>query len=258
MKLASVVTVSEESLQPSSAIMSNKPTPATRRNITDKGTSMECGRRCATLRRSLLAAVLLPALAGCASTKEVQTTTTMSATELTTTLAPTTTLAATTTSAVTTTIMTATTVISASTTESASKPQPTLVVSQTAGLDPKGTLVTVRGTGFDITKGVYVFVCNQVKWDANRRCVGGVNLDGSSPLSQWISSNPPAYAKGLTIPYKLNGSFVVPLLVRAVDETTKLIDCSIEQCGVVAFADHTRRDDRSQDVFVSISFTPKP
>jgi len=226
---------------------------------------MECGRRCATLRRSLLAAVLLPALAGCASTKEVQTTTTMSATELTTTLAPTTTLAATTTSAVTTTIMTATTVISASTTviptsttESASKPQPALVVSQTAGLDPKGTLVTVRGTGFDITKGVYVFVCNQVKWDANRRCVGGVNLDGSSPLSQWISSNPPAYAKGLTIPYKLNGSFVVPLLVRAVDETTKLIDCSIEQCGVVAFADHTRRDDRSQDVFVSISFTPKP
>jgi len=227
---------------------------------------MECGRRCATLRRSLLAAVLLPALAGCASTKEVQTTTTMSATELTTTLAPTTTFAASTTSAVTTTIMTATTVvlatsttvISTSTTESASKPQPTLVVSQTSGLDPKGTLVTISGTGFDITKGVYVFVCNQVKWDANRRCVGGVNLDGSSPLSQWISSNPPAYAKGLTIPYMPNGSFVVPLLVRAVDETTKLIDCSIEQCGVVAFADHTRRDDRSQDVFVSISFTPKP
>jgi hypothetical protein len=224
------------------------------------------GRRCATLRRSLLVAVLLPALAGCASTKEAQTTTTMSATELTTTLVPTTTLAAGTTSAVTTTIVTATTVvsatsttvISASTTESASKPQPTLVVSQTTGLDPKGTLVTVRGTGFDITKGVYVFVCNQVKWDANRRCVGGVNLDGSSPLSQWISSNPPAYAKGLTIPFKPNGSFVVPLLLRAVDESTKLIDCSVEQCGVVAFADHTRRDDRSQDVFVSISFTAKP
>jgi len=233
--------------------MSNKPTPATRRNITNKGTSMECGRRCATLRRSLLAAVLLPALAGCASTKEVQTTTTMSATELTTTLAPTTTLAAT-----TVVSATSTTVISTSTTESASKPQPTLVVSQTSGLDPKGTLVTVRGTGFDITKGVYITVCDQAAWTAARRCVGGVNLDGSSPLSQWISSNAPAYAKGLTIPYKPNGSFVVPLLVRAEDEATNLIDCSLEQCGVVAFADHTRRDDRSQDVFVSISFIPKP
>ncbi|MFM7080627.1 MAG: cell wall protein, partial [Actinomycetota bacterium] len=60
------------------------------------------------------------------------------------------------------------------------------------------------------------------------------------------------------IPYKPNGSFVVPLLVRAVDETTKLIDCSVEQCGVVAFADHTRRDDRSQDVFVPIFFTVNP
>jgi hypothetical protein len=127
-------------------------------------------------------------------------------------------------------------------------------VSQTSGLNPKGTTVTVRGTGFDVSKGVYVFVCNQARWDANRRCVGGMNLDGSSPLSQWISSNPPGYATGLTVPFKPNGSFVVPLLVRAVDDTTNLIDCTKEQCGIVAFADHTRRDDRSQDVFVPISF----
>ena len=127
-------------------------------------------------------------------------------------------------------------------------------MSQTSGLNPKGTTVTVRGTGFDVSKGVYVFVCNQARWDANRRCVGGMNLDGSSPLSQWISPNPPGYATGLTVPFKPNGSFVVPLLVRAVDDTTNLIDCTKEQCGIVAFADHTRRDDRSQDVFVPISF----
>jgi len=106
-----------------------------------------------------------------------------------------------------------------------------------------------------VSKGVYVFVCNQATWNANRRCVGGVNIDGASPLSQWISSNPPGYAKGLTIEFGVNGSFAVPLLVRAIDESTNLIDCTKEQCGVVAFADHTRREDRSQDVFVPISFT---
>ena len=127
-------------------------------------------------------------------------------------------------------------------------------MSQSANLDPAGTLVTVRGLGFDITKGVYVLVCNQARWDENRRCIGGINVDGSSPLSQWISSNPPGYAKGLTVGFESGGSFSVPLLVRAIDESTNLLDCRVEQCGVVAFADHTRRDDRSQDVFVPITF----
>ena len=135
------------------------------------------------------------------------------------------------------------------------RPQPQITVSQTSGLDPKGGLVTVRGSGFDVTKGVYVFVCNQATWNAARRCIGGINLDGSSPLSQWISSNPPGYAIGLTVPFAADGTFVVPLFVRAVDESTNLIDCTKQQCGIVTFADHTRRDDRSQDVFVPISFT---
>ncbi|MGA1454703.1 MAG: hypothetical protein ACO33H_06425 [Ilumatobacteraceae bacterium] len=139
-------------------------------------------------------------------------------------------------------------------TTTAKPARPRLVVSQTTKLDPAGTTVTVRGTGFSVSKGVYLFVCNQARWDANRRCVGGINMDGSSPLSQWISSNPPRYAEGLTVRFEANGSFSVPLLVRAFDETTNLIDCRVEQCGVVAFADHTRRDDRSQDVFVAISF----
>jgi hypothetical protein len=142
----------------------------------------------------------------------------------------------------------------ATTVPAVTKPKPRLSVSQTIGLDPKGTTVTVRGSGFDVTKGVYVFVCNQAEWNSARRCVGGVNVDGSSPLSQWVSSNPPGYAIGLTVPFVADGSFVVPLLVRATDDSTSLIDCTKERCGIVAFADHTRRDDRSQDVFVPISF----
>ena len=129
---------------------------------------------------------------------------------------------------------------------------PRLSVSQTSGLDPAGTRITVRGTGYDVTKGVYVIVCNQAAWTEARRCIGGVNIDGSSPVSEWVSTNPPAYAKGLTVPFASDGSFSVTLLARAIGDA---IDCTKEKCGVVTFADHTRRDDRSQDVFVAITFT---
>ena len=206
-------------------------------------------RRSLALRRWLPAAWLLVVAGGCGTVE----------TALQSTLVESTSEAVTTSVAVPTSVAVSTTVtsvVSTSTPVSTPvRPQPKITVSQTSGLDPKGGLVTVRGSGFDVTKGVYVFVCNQATWNAARRCVGGINLDGSSPLSQWISSNPPGYAIGLTVPFAADGTFVVPLFVRATDESTNLIDCTKQQCGIVTFADHTRRDDRSQDVFVPISFS---
>jgi hypothetical protein len=157
-------------------------------------------------------------------------------------------------STVASTTVAPTTVVSttlAPTTTTRASGVPRLSVSQTLGLDGAGTRVIVRGTGYDVSKGVYVIVCNQAAWTDARRCVGGVNIDGSSPVSEWVSSNPPAYAKGLTVPFANDGSFSVTLLVRAIGDA---IDCTEEQCGVVTFSDHTRRDDRSQDVFVPITF----
>jgi len=125
-----------------------------------------------------------------------------------------------------------------------------LVVSATSRLNPDGENVTVRGSGFDVSKGIYVAVCNQPQV-LGRRCVGGINIDGSSPQSIWISSNPPGYAAGLPIPFGDGGVFSVTLLVKAVSPN---IDCTRESCGIVAFADHTRSDDRSQDVFIPVTF----
>ncbi len=125
-----------------------------------------------------------------------------------------------------------------------------LVVSATTRLNPDGENVTVRGSGFDVSKGIYVAVCNQPQV-LGRRCVGGINIDGSSPQSIWISSNPPGYAAGLPIPYGDGGVFSVTLLARAVSPN---IDCTRESCGIVAFADHTRSDDRTQDVFIPVTF----
>ena len=246
--------------------MSKEPTNNHRRDIVSKGMSRANARRSLALRRWLPAAWLLVVAGGCGtgetapqSTLVESTSEAVSTTVVVSTSVVSTSDAVPTSDAVSTSIAVSTTVrsvVSTSTSVSTPvRPQPKITVSQTSGLDPKGGLVTVRGSGFDVTKGVYVFVCNQATWNAARRCVGGINLDGSSPLSQWISSNPPGYAIGLTVPFAADGTFVVPLFVRATDESTNLIDCTKQQCGIVTFADHTRRDDRSQDVFVPISFS---
>ncbi|NBY44609.1 MAG: cell wall protein, partial [Acidimicrobiia bacterium] len=118
--------------------------------------------------------------------------------------------------------------------------------------NPNGTSVTVRGTGFDVRKGVYVTVCTQAAPGPQATCIGGVNIDGSSASSVWVSSNPPGYAVGLTTPFLPDGSFTVELEIVA---KSGALDCTVLKCGVVTRSDHLRYTDRSQDVFVPITFS---
>ena len=133
--------------------------------------------------------------------------------------------------------------------------RPKLTVSQTTNLNPNGTSVTVRGSGYDITKGVYVIVCTQAAPGPQSTCVGGINIDGSSPSSVWVSSNPPSYAIGLTTEFQPDGSFSIALLVVA---KSGALDCTVVKCGVVTRSDHLRYTDRTQDVFVPITFNTNP
>ena len=133
--------------------------------------------------------------------------------------------------------------------------RPKLTVSQTTNLNPNGTSVTVRGSGYDITKGVYVIVCTQAAPGPQSTCVGGINIDGSSPSSVWVSSNPPSYAIGLTTEFQPDGSFSIVLLVVAKSGD---LDCTLVNCGVVTRSDHLRYTDRTQDVFVPITFNTNP
>ena len=130
--------------------------------------------------------------------------------------------------------------------------RPKLSVSQTTNLNPSGTSVTVRGTGFDVSKGVYVIVCSQAAPGPQATCIGGVNIDGSSSSSVWVSSNPPNYAVGLTTPFQPDGSFIVDLVIVA---KSGALDCAALKCGVVTRSDHLRYTDRTQDVFVPITFS---
>ncbi|KUP96203.1 hypothetical protein [Thermobifida cellulosilytica] len=136
---------------------------------------------------------------------------------------------------------------------------PSLTVSKTSGLNPEGEQVTVTGSGYDTSKGIYVAFCDISNANASTApgpCIGGVDMSGGSGSSVWISSNPPSYGQGLAKPYEgsgTNGSFTVQLTVKAADEFT---DCLAEgvRCAVVTRNDHSRSSDRSQDVFVPVTF----
>ncbi|MDT0327659.1 cell wall protein [Nocardiopsis lambiniae] len=136
---------------------------------------------------------------------------------------------------------------------------PKITVSKTTGLNPNGETVTVTGTGYDTSKGIYVALCDTANASATQApspCIGGVDMDGSGGASAWISSNPPPYGEGLAVAYTgsgTDGGFSVQITVKASDGTTDCEDSGVK-CAVVTRNDHTRSSDRGQDHFVPVSF----
>lgn len=134
---------------------------------------------------------------------------------------------------------------------------PRLVVSKTTGLAAAGDTVTVSGSCYDVTKGVYVAFCVVPRPGAvPSPCGGGVDMSGANGLSHWISSNPPAQGVGLTTPYGPGGSFTVTM--RPSSQLNASVDCRRTSCAVVTRNDHTRASDRSQDVIVPVTFAADP
>jgi hypothetical protein len=130
--------------------------------------------------------------------------------------------------------------------------QPSIAVSRTEGLPAAGETVVVTGQGFDPAKGVYVAFCVDRGPGARPTpCGGGADTTGTSGGSQWVSSDPPPYGRGLTVPYGPGGTFRVELRVSArIGE----YDCREVRCAIVTRADHTRTDDRSQDTRIPVTF----
>ena len=186
------------------------------------------------------------------TTVEAETSVTTVATAVTTTVLAVETVSSSTTVATVASTTSSSVVKVAPTTTVVAAGRPKLSVSQTNNLNPNGTSVTVRGTGYDVNKGVYVIVCTQAAPGPQATCIGGINIDGSSSSSVWVSSNPPNYAVGLTTPFLPDGSFNIELVIVA---KSGLLDCTVLKCGVVTRSDHLRYTDRTQDVFVPISFS---
>ena len=128
----------------------------------------------------------------------------------------------------------------------------TLTVTPTGGLSALGQTVKVRGRGFSELVGIYVGLCVMPRAGAKPTpCGGGVDQDGSSQASAWISSNPPPYGAKLAVPYKRGGKFSVRIKVSP---RIGAYDCRVVRCAVVARADHTRANDRAWDVAVPVTF----
>lgn len=128
----------------------------------------------------------------------------------------------------------------------------TLTVTPTSGLSRFGQTVKVSGRGFSEVVGIYVGLCVLPRPGAKPTpCGGGVDQDGSSQASAWISSNPPPYGASLAIPYKRGGTFSVRIKVNP---RIGSFDCRVVRCAVVARADHLRANDRSWDVAVPVTF----
>lgn len=138
----------------------------------------------------------------------------------------------------------------------------TLTVSKASGLAVDGESVRVRGSGYDRNKGIYVAFCvDNGDGQVPTPCGGGADTEGSSGNSVWISDFPPAYGAGLAQPYGDGGSFEVSIRVAAMlraddpeTEQDETVDCRTTRCAVVTRNDHTRSDDRSQDVVVPVAF----
>ena len=125
------------------------------------------------------------------------------------------------------------------------------VLSASKTIAKSGEEITVTGSHFDETVGIYLAYCVKPKPGAQPTpCGGGINKAGVGDASYWISSNPPPYGKGLTIPYQPGGRFTQKVKVVKKIGTT---DCTKVTCAITVRADHLNTYDRSYDIFIPIT-----
>jgi len=132
-----------------------------------------------------------------------------------------------------------------------------LTVSQADGLAADGQSITVSGSGYDQSKGIYVALCVvPPRGSLPSPCGGGIDREGDGGASVWISDNPPSYASGLPRAYGPGGTFTVT--IRVGPRINAVTDCRVVRCAIVTKNDHTINDDRSQDLLIPVTFLGQP
>jgi len=87
-------------------------------------------------------------------------------------------------------------------------------------------------------------------------CVGGVDTEGTSGASQWVTNNPyVGVPDDAVTPIATDGSFTTHITVAARDEFVDCLDLPAGQrCVIVSRVDHRATADRTQDVKVPVCF----
>ncbi len=123
--------------------------------------------------------------------------------------------------------------------------KPKLTVSTDIVASVGQTPITVKGSGYDPKKGIYVALCQDNGAGAKPGpCYGG--RDNTSQA--WLSGSALSQSMGAS---KLNakGTFSVKLKVAAKGEG---LDCTKVKCVLASRNDHFATDDRGQDVLIPV------
>ncbi|GGX86134.1 hypothetical protein GCM10010358_45380 [Streptomyces minutiscleroticus] len=118
-----------------------------------------------------------------------------------------------------------------------------------------GQVVTVSGSGFNPSQGIYVGLCvvDGAQGAAKPTpCLGGQDESGSTGASHWVNNT----FGGLfanTSKFGTGGSFSVQVFVKATLEDGSVCGEDVD-CAVVTRADHLDSGDRKYDVHVPIAF----
>lgn len=126
----------------------------------------------------------------------------------------------------------------------------------------EGERLTVRGSGYDASIGIYVSFCEVP--EAGERpgpCLGGIPdgaMDGDAAAanelqSAWVSNNW-AWRNFATHRFLNEAEGTFEVTVHVPPPTTDVLDCTAAQCALFTRADHTAGDDRVQDLYIPIRY----
>ena len=129
-----------------------------------------------------------------------------------------------------------------------------------------GDRLTVTGAGYDGSRGIYVAIC-AIPDAATVKpgpCIGGVPEQSSEPVdagavqyapSNWINDDWAWKLFGARSYDSVeDGTFTAYLEVG--DPVTEGLDCTVVDCAVYTRNDHTALNDRVQDLYVPVHFSP--
>ncbi|MFE4667470.1 hypothetical protein ACFRI7_00580 [Streptomyces sp. NPDC056716] len=118
-----------------------------------------------------------------------------------------------------------------------------------------GQIITVSGSGYNTTQGVYVALCAVSGAPGQSQpgpCLGGADQTGTTGSSHWVSN----FGGGTVANssrFGTGGTFSVNIFVKATLDDGSVCGEDVT-CAVVTRADHTDTTDRKYDVHVPISF----
>jgi len=123
--------------------------------------------------------------------------------------------------------------------------------SKAVGVDPAGETITVTGSGFDSSRGIYLMFCEQVGTSGTPG--GRPGGDSCSGAQAWITAPGAGVPPTGTTPWTGEGTFELDVAVSA---TFGAVDCRAEgtTCGFVTRNDHREPGAYDQDTFTPIAF----